>query len=50
MKLEITVALDSGGSISIEGEGLSAESVNEIFELLSGYTVETTPHREEDDE
>jgi hypothetical protein len=40
MKLEITVTLDSGGTVSIKGEELSAEDVNEVFAILGGYTVE----------
>ena len=42
MKLNITVTLDSGGTVTIQGEELSAEDVNEVFAILGGYTVEGT--------
>lgn len=43
MRLEITVTLDGGGTVTVKGEDLNAEDVNEIFRLLAGYTVEATP-------
>lgn len=48
MRLDITVTLDTGGTISIVGEGLDAENVNEVFGLLTGYTVESTATVEEE--
>lgn len=40
MKLNITVTLDSGGTVTIAGEELSAEDINEVFAILGGYSVE----------
>jgi hypothetical protein len=48
MKLEITVPLEAGGTVTIVGEELNAEGVNEVLTFLNGYTVETTPNVEED--
>lgn len=41
MKLLITVTLDSGGTVTIQGEDLTAEGVNEVFAILGGYSVES---------
>lgn len=41
MKLHITVTLDSGGTVTIDGEDLTAEGVNEVFAILGGYSVES---------
>ena len=40
MKLSISVELDSGGTITINGEDLTAEGVNEVFAILGGYSIE----------
>jgi len=50
MKLDIEVTLDSGGTVSIRGENLTAEDVFETFGLLSGYTVTTTAQDEPPEE
>lgn len=41
MKLHIVVTLDSGGTVTIDGEDLTAEGVNEVFAILGGYSVES---------
>jgi len=50
VKLNITVTLDSGGTVTITGEDLTAEGVNEVFAILGGYTVESEVTRESIDE
>jgi hypothetical protein len=44
MKLDIVVTLDSGGTVTVRGENLSADAVNEVFTILARYTVESSPH------
>ena len=39
MKLAIKIELDTGGTIILNGEDLSAEDVNEVFGMLQGHTV-----------
>lgn len=39
MTLSIQVVLDSGGTITITGEDLTAEDVNEVFTILSGKQI-----------
>lgn len=39
MKVWVTVILDSGGKITVTGEDLTAEDVNEVFGILSGKVV-----------
>lgn len=41
MKLDIKVELNSGSTIAIHGEDLTAEDVNEVFAILGGYSVES---------
>lgn len=41
MRLEITVTLDSGGRINMEGENLTAEDIAEVFTMLADHTVES---------
>jgi hypothetical protein len=41
VKLSIKVTLDSGGTVTIEGDNLTAEGVNEVFAILGGYSVES---------
>jgi hypothetical protein len=50
VKLDIKVTLDSGGTITITGEDLTAEGVNEVFAILGGYTVEGETELEPQDE
>jgi hypothetical protein len=40
--LDIKVTLDSGGTVTIHGDDLTAEGVNEVFAILGGYTIEST--------
>jgi len=46
MKLQILVELDSGGSVLIEGENLSAEDVNEVFGILAHKKIGSVEHKE----
>ena len=39
MRLDITIELDSGGTVTITGENLTAEGANEVFALLGGYSI-----------
>ena len=50
MKLHIAVTLNSGSTVTIDGEELTAEDVNEVFAILGGYTVEGTTELEPQDE
>jgi len=50
VKLNITVNLDSGSTITIQGEELTAEDVNEVFAILGGYSVEGAAVPEPQDE
>lgn len=43
MRLLIEITLDSGGKIILRGENLSAEDVNEVFEMLRSKDVESAP-------
>lgn len=49
MKLDIQVTLDSGGTVTIHGDDLTAEGVNEVFAILGGYSIESTATPEDID-
>ena len=39
MRLYLHVQLDSGGSVTVTGEHLTAEDVNEVWTILGGHVV-----------
>jgi hypothetical protein len=41
VRLYINLKLDSGGCVNISGEELTAEDVAEVFDILSGKSVES---------
>jgi hypothetical protein len=47
--LDIKVTLDSGGTVTIHGDDLTAEGVNEVFAILGGYNVEAVTQPEDID-